>query len=78
MKRLVQQIAAELLAIGLVRPNIVALEAQAVAEAYRLVFHREPVALPLPFDDVPPVAPRRRRQAGLTLFAVVQFLAAAV
>lgn len=80
VKRLVRQMAAELLAIGRVRPNIVALEAQAVDEVFRLVFHQEPVALPLPFDDAPapPVAPRRRRQAGLTLFAVAQFLAVAL
>jgi hypothetical protein len=48
---MVEQLAAELLAIGQARPNIVLLEAQAVAELYRLVFHREPVAGRLPFDE---------------------------
>jgi hypothetical protein len=80
VKQLVQQIAAELLAIGRVRPNIVALEAQSVTAVFRAVFHCEPVALPLPFDDAPapPVVSRRRRQAGLTLFSLAQFVAAAI
>jgi hypothetical protein len=51
MRRLVQHIAAQLRVIGRVRPNILVLEAQAVAELFALVVPRRPVAMRLPFDE---------------------------
>ena len=78
VKQLVQRMAAQLLAIGQVRPNLVALEAQSVDELFGLVLRRAPVAMQLPFVESPPAAPRRRRFAAPTLFTLAQLGATAI
>lgn len=71
--RLVRQIAAQLIAIGHVRPNMVTLESRAVAELFRVVCRRRPVAMRL--DDAPAAAPKRRRHGDTTLVALAHVAA---
>jgi hypothetical protein len=76
VKRIVQQIAAQLLAIGQVRPNIVILEAQAVANVFAMILPRQPLAMRLPLDDA--AARRRRIACAPMLLALTQLGAMAL